>query len=201
MLHTLFASFSEPTRLSSHQGLVYLPLGFTLKGYKMVFANSRIWNGYYNTIIYVVGSVALGIILTLISGYTLFRKNLYFRNHLMFFVAFTMMFNGGIISFYMVVMNLNMIDTRWAIIIPGCVNAFFLQDRSLYPLQWTLRDILLRNDMANMSSRENMETSVSLARELIKYCTTVVATVPILLIYPFVQKYFVKGVMIGSIKG
>ena len=124
MLHTLFASFSEPTRLSSHQCLVYLPLGFTLKGYKMVFANSRIWNGYYNTIIYVVGSVALGIILTLISGYTLFRKNLYFRNHLMFFVAFTMMFNGGIISFYMVVMNLNMIDTRWAIIIPGCVNAF-----------------------------------------------------------------------------
>jgi|GEM_PF-1572351 len=195
MLHTLFASFSEPTRLSSHQGLVYLPLGFTLEGYKMVFANSRIWNGYYNTIIYVVGSVALGIILTLS------RKNLYFRNHLMFFVAFTMMFNGGIIPFYMVVMNLNMLDTRWAIIIPGCVNAFFLQDRSLYPLQWTLRDILLRNDMANMSSRENMETSVSLARELIKYCTTVVATVPILLIYPFVQKYFVKGVMIGSIKG
>ena len=178
-------------------------------------------------------------------------------------MAFTMMFNGGMIPFYMVVRNLGMLDTRWALIIPGCVNVFniiimrtsmaeipdsleeaaridgagnmtimmkivvplskatiavvvlfyavgqwnssfnasiFLQDRSLYPLQLILRDILIQNDSSQMN-RSDLENNMAIYKDLIKYCTTVIATLPILCIYPFVQKYFVKGVMIGSVKG
>ena len=201
--------------------------------------------------------------LTKTSGYVLSRKQLLLKNQMMFFLAFTMMFNGVMIPFYMVVRNLGMLDTRWALIIPGCVNVFniiimrtsmaeipdsleeaaridgagnmtimmkivvplskatiavvvlfyavgqwnswfnasiFLQDRSLYPLQLILRDILIQNDSSQMN-RSDLENNMAIYKDLIKYCTTVIATLPILCIYPFVQKYFVKGVMIGSVKG
>lgn len=263
MLHTLFASFSNPSRLGAHVGIILKPLGFTLEGYRLVLNNPNIYNGYVNTAIYVVGSVSLGLFLTVTSGYVLSRKRLYFRNGLMFFIVFSMIFNGGIIPFYMIVRNLGWLDSRLSLIIPGCCSAFniiimrtsmaeipdsleeaaridgagsltvllrviiplskatiaviilfsavaqwnawfnasmFLQNRGLYPLQLVLRDILIKNDTAQMG-REDMESSMAIYKELVKYCTTVVATVPILLIYPFVQKHFVKGVMIGSIKG
>lgn len=263
MLHTVFASFSEPGPLSAHIGFIFRPLGFTLNGYKLVFQNPNIYTGYVNTIIYVVCSTLLGTAFTITSGFVLSRKNLLLKNQMMFFLAFTMMFNGGMIPFYMVVRNLGMLDTRWALIIPGCVNVFniiimrtsmaeipdsleeaaridgagsmtimtrivvplskatiavvvlfyavgqwnawfnasiFLQDRSLYPLQLILRDILIQNDASQMN-RSDLENNLAIYKDLIKYCTTVIATLPILCVYPFVQKYFVKGVMIGSVKG
>lgn len=263
MLHTVFASFSEPGPLSAHIGFIFRPLGFTLNGYKLVFQNPNIYTGYVNTIIYVVCSTLLGTALTITSGFVLSRKNLLLKNQMMFFLAFTMMFNGGMIPFYMVVRNLGMLDTRWALIIPGCVNVFniiimrtsmaeipdsleeaaridgagsmtimtrivvplskatiavvvlfyavgqwnawfnasiFLQDRSLYPLQLILRDILIQNDASQMN-RSDLENNLAIYKDLIKYCTTIIATLPILCVYPFVQKYFVKGVMIGSVKG
>jgi putative aldouronate transport system permease protein len=263
MIHTLFASFSDPTRLSAHVGIILKPIGFTLEGYKLVLNNPNIYTGYVNTIIYVTGSVLIGLFLTVTSSYVLSRKRLYFGNAFMFFIVFTMLFNGGMIPFYMIVRNLGWLDSRWALIIPGCCSAFniiimrtsmaeipesleeaaridgagsltvllkiviplskatiaviilfsavaqwnswfnasmFLQKRSLYPLQLVLRDILIKNDTSQMG-REDMENNIAIYKELVKYCTTVVATVPILLVYPFVQKYFVKGVMIGSIKG
>ena len=254
MLHTVFASFSEPGPLSAHIGFIFKPLGFTLNGYALVFQNP---------IIYVIFSTLLGTALTISSGYVLSRKQLLLKKQMMFFLAFTMMFNGGMIPFYMIVRNLGMLDTRWALIIPGCVNVFniiimrtsmaeipdsleeaaridgagnmtimtkiiiplskatiavvvlfyavgqwnswfnasiFLQDRSLYPLQLILRDILIQNDASQMN-RSDLENNLAIYKDLIKYCTTVIATLPILCIYPFVQKYFVKGVMIGSVKG
>ena len=263
MLHTVFASFSEPGPLSAHIGFIFRPLGFTLNGYVLVFQNPNIYTGYVNTIIYVIFATLLGTVLTITSGYVLSRKQLLLKNQMMFFLAFTMMFNGGMIPFYMVVRNLGMLDTRWALIIPGCVNVFniiimrtsmaeipdsleeaaridgagnmtimmkivvplskatiavvvlfyavgqwnswfnasiFLQDRSLYPLQLILRDILIQNDSSQMN-RSDLENNMAIYKDLIKYCTTVIATLPILCIYPFVQKYFVKGVMIGSVKG
>ena len=263
MLHTVLASFSEPGPLSAHIGFIFRPLGFTLNGYVLVFQNPNIYTGYVNTIISVIFATLLGTVLTITSGYVLSRKQLLLKNQMMFFLAFTMMFNGGMIPFYMVVRNLGMLDTRWALIIPGCVNVFniiimrtsmaeipdsleeaaridgagnmtimmkivvplskatiavvvlfyavgqwnswfnasiFLQDRSLYPLQLILRDILIQNDSSQMN-RSDLENNMAIYKDLIKYCTTVIATLPILCIYPFVQKYFVKGVMIGSVKG
>jgi ABC-type glycerol-3-phosphate transport system permease component len=186
----------------------------------------------------------------------------------MFLFAFTMMFSGGLIPYYLLVRNLGMLDTRWAMIIPnamavwnviitrtffqtnipdelreaaqidGCsdlrfvwsvviplsysiiaVNALFyavghwnsyfdalifLKSQELYPLQIILRDILIRNeiDAAQLSMYDVRD---AMAREALKYrlkySLIVVASVPVLSIYPFVQKHFVKGVMIGSLKG
>lgn len=77
----------------------------------------------------------------------------------------------------------------------------FLRDRDMYPLQLILREILLQNDTTQIMQLADTNNEGDIYKMLVKYCTTVVATVPILCIYPFLQKYFVKGVMIGSIKG
>ncbi|MGN1069781.1 MAG: carbohydrate ABC transporter permease, partial [Candidatus Fimadaptatus sp.] len=75
----------------------------------------------------------------------------------------------------------------------------FLRDRTLYPLQLFLRELLILNNSANEASSDFIE--LSMARDLVKYCTIIVSTVPILLVYPFAQRYFVQGVMIGAVKG
>ena len=178
--------------------------------------------------------------LTITSGYVLSRKQLLLKNQMMFFLAFTMMFNGGMIPFYMVVRNLGMLDTRWALIIPGCVNVFniIIMRTSMAEIPDSLEEAARIDGAGNMTimmkivvplskatiavvvlfyavgqwnswfnasiflqNRSDLENNMAIYKDLIKYCTTVIATLPILCIYPFVQKYFVKGVMIGSVKG
>jgi putative aldouronate transport system permease protein len=265
VLHVFFASVSDPVKLDTHQGIILWPMGFTMKGYEMVFSNSSIINGYFNTIFYVVVGVFLSTFLTLLGGYALSRKNLFWGNAIMLIMTFTMFFNGGLIPFYMVVRALGMINTRWSIIVPGAVSVFnliimrtslreipdsleesakidgaghytilfriflplakatiavivlfnavgiwnswfapsiFLRDRKLFPLQVILKEILVQNDTTNvMTASSNIAANMDIFKPLVKYCTIVAATVPVLCFYPFVQKYFVTGVMIGSIKG
>jgi putative aldouronate transport system permease protein len=125
LLHVLFASISDPTKLIKHSGVIFWPLGkATLKGYGLVFHNKSILVGYANTIFYVVTSTALGAFFTALAGYILSRKNLLFQNALMFFITFTMIFSGGLIPFYLVVQKLGWQDSRLAIIIPGCLSVF-----------------------------------------------------------------------------
>lgn len=265
ILHVLFASVSDPVRLTAHEGIILWPLGFTLKGFQMVFSNSSILVGYANTIFYVVVGVSLSTFLTILGGYCLSRKNLLWGNVIMFFLTFTMFFSGGLIPFYMVVKELGMINTRWAIIIPTAVSVFnliimrtslkeipdsleesakidgaghltimikivlplakatiavivlfyaismwnswfnatiFLTDRKLFPLQVILKEILIQNDTSTViKSSADTNTLTDMYKPLVKYCTIVAATFPVLCFYPFAQKYFVTGVMIGSIKG
>ena len=266
VLHVLFASISDPIKLSNHTGIILKPLGFTLEGYKIIFQqNTTILDGYLNTIFYVLIGVTISTFLTYIGGYALSRKNLLWGNTIMFIITFTMLFNGGLIPFYMVVRKLGLINTRGSIIFPTAINVFnliimrtslreipvsleeaaridgannftimfriffpvakatvavivlfyavtmwnswfqaaiFLTDRKLFPLQIILREILVANDTSRVvsSSSESMDMS-NLFKPLVKYCTIVAATLPVLCFYPFAQKYFVKGVMIGSIKG
>jgi len=263
IVHVIFASLSDPMKLTAHEGIILWPLGFTLKGYQLVFSNSNILIGYMNTIFYVVVGVILSTFLTILGGYVLSRKSLLWRNTIMFFITFTMFFNGGLIPFYMVVKNLHMTNTRFAIIIPTAISVFnliimrtslmkipesleesakidgaghfiiitkiviplakstiativlfyavgiwnswfnatiFLNDRNLFPLQVILKEILVQDDTsAVLNSVDAGNTDIY--RSLVKYCTIVVATLPVLCFYPFVQKYFVSGVMIGSVKG
>ena len=125
-IHIVFASFSEPSRLLAHNGIILKPLGFTTVGYKIAFSNDIILKSYLNTIYYVVAGTTLSTILTIMGGYALSRKNLFFGNAIMLFITFTMFFNGGLIPFYLLVNKLGMMDTRAAIIIPTAVNAFNL---------------------------------------------------------------------------
>lgn len=272
MLHVVFASISEPIELMKHQGLMLRPLGFTINGYKLVLKNPNIANGYTNTIFYVVVGTFINLCMTSMGAYVLSRRNVLWNGIMTFIITFTMFFGGGLIPFYLLVRNLRMLDTRWALVIPGAISTYnlfvmrtsfasiphsleesakidgandftvlariiiplskpvlavmtlfyavghwnawfnamiFLRNRELYPLQLILREILISNDMQTMSSMEGLADasvqasadSVYFSRMLVQYCTIVVATLPILLLYPFVQKYFVEGIMIGSIKG
>lgn len=266
LLYVLFASLSDPYKLMQHQGVLLKPLGFTLNGYKLVLENSEIIRGFWNTIFYVVVGTGISILLTSMSAYVLSRKGLLLGKPLMLMVTITMFFSGGLIPFYLQVQRLGLLNTRWAIILPGAISVWnviimrtsfceipesliesakidgandftilfkiiipvskatlavialfyavgqwnswfnamiFLRDRSKYPLQLIMREILISNDMREMSKLPGGSAQFIMAdayKTLIKYSTIIVSTIPILCIYPFVQKYFVKGVMIGSIK-
>lgn len=265
VVHVAFASFSDPAWVMNQSGLILWPHGFNLDGYKQVFSNRQLMGGYGNTLIYVVASTGIGMLVTVLGAYPLSKKELLFSNVLMLFVSFTMLFNGGMVASYMVVRNLNMLDTRWAVILPTCVSAFnlilvrtsmntvpksleesamldgagpvrimfqiylplikatlatvvlyyavahwnswftasiYLTDRSKFPLQLILREILIANDTASTATQSGQVAgNADLYKQLVKYCTIMAATVPVLCFYPFIMKYFEKGVMIGSIKG
>lgn len=263
--HVVLGSFSDPVQLTRNYGAIFVPLGFSLEGYKVVFNNPNIWSGYANTLFYVIVGTLTRMLFTLVGAYLLSRKDFVIRKSLTFMMVFTMYFSGGMIPSFLVVKMLGLYDSRAAIIIPTLISTWnmiimktalqavpdaleesarldgandlvvlfqilvpvvkatiavialyyivaewnswfnamiYLRDNSKRPLQLFLREILIENS-TNSSSQANMDADISAAflEESIKYCTIVVATVPILCIYPFVQKYFVAGVMMGSVKG
>ncbi len=265
VLHVAFASFSDPAWVMSNSGLILRPHGFNIDGYQQVFSNRSLMGSYGNTILYVVASTGIGLLVTVLGAYPLSKKEVLFSNALMLVISFTMLFNGGMVAFYIVVKNIGLLDSRWAVILPTCVSAFnlilvrtamsaipksleesamldgagpvrimfqiylplikatmatvilyyavahwnswfnaslFLKDRGKFPLQLILREILIANDTAsNATQSGDVAGNADLYKQLVKYCTIMVATVPVLCFYPFIMKYFEKGVMIGSIKG
>ena len=264
MWYVVMAAFSDPARFVSHTGLLWLPEGFSLSGFKMVLRTASIATGYANTIFYVVVGTALNILLSSMGAYVLSRRKLYIRRFLSLAIVFTMYLSGGLIPFYLTVRNMGLYNTRLALILPVAINTWnlivmrtsmaqvpdsleeaakidgandfvilfrvilpvikstlavmvlfyavqhwnswfnamiFLQDRSKYPLQLFLREILLSGSMSDIAAGSTGEdVNNVLTMNMLKYCTIVVSTLPILCIYPFLQKYFAKGVMIGSVK-
>lgn len=261
MWYVLVSSFSDAYAIASGQ-VTFWPVDFTLNAYKLVFSDQNIWNAYGNTIIYVIAGTLINLIMTTLGAYPLSRRNLQGRGMVMAFIVFTMFFSGGLIPAYLNIRDLGLFDTRWALLLPGAVNAFnlivmrtffqsipdsliesakidgandikvlwkivlplsmpviavmtlfyavghwnswfnamiYLQDRSLFPLQLILREILIQSSAQNMLTAATQD-EVHRISESIKYATIIVATVPILVIYPFLQRFFVKGVMIGAIK-
>jgi len=264
LLYVISSSLSSPTAVSSGRVWLY-PVDFSLRGYQVAFSNPQIITGYGNSLYYTFFGTLISVIATVLVAYPLSRRNLYGRNAIMLFITFTMIFSGGLIPTYLVVKNLGMLDTRWALIIPqavaawqviiartffqvtipeelaeaaaldGCSdlrflwsvvlplskpiiavlvlmyavgqwNAYFdallyLKSDDLQPLQLVLRSILILNTTTSGS----MEASVMVERQqmadLLKYSLIVVGSLPVLLIYPFAQRYFVRGMLIGSIKG
>ncbi len=267
--HVICASFSDAGWVMNQTGLIWRIEKFNVNGYKLVFADSRIWTGYLNTLIYVFGTTALGMFLTVMAAYALSRKDFLWASPIMFLISFTMLFSGGIVPLYILVtQNLGLFDNRLALILPGCMSAFYLilvrtalqnvpdsleesamldgagrftilfqimlplikatmatvilyyiignwnswfsamiylRSKDKYPLQLVLKEILVTTSNSNT----NVDISVLgsgdsadaiLYKQLVKYCTIVVSTVPMFIFYPFVQKYFESGVMIGAIK-
>ncbi|MBC8170356.1 MAG: carbohydrate ABC transporter permease [Anaerolineae bacterium] len=264
MVYIVSASFSNPLAVTA--GKVWLlPVEFTLRGYEVTFQNPQIISGYINSLFYTVFGTLISVVLTVLVAYPLSRRDLYGGNRLMFLITFTLIFSGGLIPTYLIVKDLGMINTRWALLIPQAVAAFqviiartffrsaipdelveaaeldgcndlqflrwvvlplsrpiiavlallyavsqwngyfdallYLKSTELHPLQLVLRNILILNTSASgvMDAAEQAERQ-RLA-DLLKYCLVVVASVPVLLLYPFVQRYFVRGLLIGSIKG
>lgn len=268
LVFVISSSISSP--MAVMQGRVKLfPVGFDLTAYKTIFQYGDIFIGYRNSLFYSVVGTAINVILTVMAAYPLSRKDFYGRNVLMFIFTFTMYFGGGLIPSYLLVKDLGMINTIWAMMIPGALsvynviitrtffqtsipdglleaasidgcgntrfllsivlplsgpiiavnalfyavghwNSFFdallyLSKRQLFPLQIFLREILVQNqiDYANVRSSGQIEELLKKQEviNLLKYALIVVASIPLMVVYPFVQKYFVKGLMIGSIKG
>lgn len=264
-IFVISASFSSGTAVDA--GKVYLwPVDFSLEGYKTVFNTKEVWMGFRNSLFYTVAGTLINIILTMCTAYALSRDDLPGRDGIMLLFTFTMFFSGGIITGYMLVKELHMLNTPWALMIPGAItvynliiartfiqssipkelleasqidgcsdmkfftyiviplskaiiavlvlfygvahwNAYFnamiyLSDKELYPLTIFLKQILTASqiDPASVSDPE-LQAKIAQMASVIKYALIVVSMIPILLIYPFIQKYFVKGVMIGSVKG
>jgi putative aldouronate transport system permease protein len=251
--------------MSAGSNILVWPVGEkTLQGYGLVFKNPSIATGYYNTLIYVVGTTLIGTTLTTIAGYVLSRKTK-LKTAFTLIIIFTMLFNGGLIPSFMVNLKLGLVNTRLAILIPGVINAFYIiimksafeqlpesfeesarldgagpvtvmirilvplvkatiavvvmfiivqqwnswfpasiylqKRRDLWPLQLFMREILVQNDTAKILSGSDAAAKADLVGNLVKYCVTIVGTLPILMVYPFAQKYFVKGVTLGGVKG
>lgn len=263
MLHVLWCSFSDPIDLMRDGGFRLLPVApFDFSGYKTVLSYRNIAVGYGNTLYYVGIGTLLNLVLTTVAAYVLSRKRFMPRNTIMLFLSFTILFNGGMIPNYMLVRNLGLLDTRFAVLLPSALSIFnlvimrtsfaeipdsldesarldgandlqvlwhiilpvskatvsvialfvainfwnswftasiYLQDRDKWPLQMFLREILITTSQRSLDAGVRLNTVTQ--QTLVKYCTIIVSTIPILCIYPFVQKYFVKGVMMGSIKG
>ncbi|MDF2926697.1 MAG: sugar transporter permease [Paenibacillaceae bacterium] len=265
LIYILSSSLSSGQAVSAGK-VIFWPVEFSLEGYKRVFDNSRVFIGYRNTIFYTVAGTLINVSMTLLCAYPLSRRELPGRNTFMGIFVFTMYFSGGMIPGYLLVRDLHMLNTVWALLIPGAFSVYqmiiartfiqstiphemleaakvdgcsdaryffqfvlplskaviavmtlqyavghwnsyfsafiYLTDKNLYPLQVFLREILVMNQM-NASDFTDPETASIMQgmADLLKYSLIVVATAPILLIYPFIQKYFVKGIMIGSVKG
>ena len=262
----VIASFSDPLEvLSGH--VIFFPKKVSLEAYKMVFRDAQILTGYRNTIFYTLLGTAVNIILTVLAAYPLSRRDLAGRKFFTVMLAVTMFFSGGLIPTYLMVSNtLHLLDTIWAMILPGAIsvwnviivrtyfqtsipqelseaamvdgcsdfmlltkvilplsmpvlavmvlfygvahwNSFFnaliyLNDKAFYPLQLILRSILVQNTMSeDMLAEVDSLANRQVMAETIKYALIVVASVPIIAVYPFLQKYFVKGIMVGAIKG
>lgn len=264
LLYVLFASLSDASKLMQHSGLLFKPLGLNLSSYKIVIQDRQILSGYMNTIIVVVAGVLISMVLTILGAYTLSRKNLYWGKMISMIVIIPMFFSGGLIPFYLLVKNLGMLDSLWALILPTALSTynmmimrtalagvpkaleeaaeidganplvvlfrilipltiptiavlilyyavanwnswfnamlFLPKAKEKWPLQLVLRNLLIQNQTDDLTSgvAEADKFSVS---ETIKYATIIVSTLPILCLYPFLQKYFLKGVMVGSVKG
>lgn len=264
LIFVISASISDPNAVNL--GKMWLwPVDITFEGYKLVFQNDDIWMGYRNTIVYTLVGTFIHLFILLPCAYALSRKELMGTKFILWFVLFTMLFSGGLIPTYLVVQNLGMLDTIWAIVIPNVVGAWsilvartffqssipdqlveaskidgasdftiffkvvlplslpiiavmalfhavslwnqyfsaliYLSDRSMYPLQIILREILVVNEMETGGgmSTETLATQIKRAG-LIKYAIIIVSSLPLLIVYPFLQRFFVQGVLIGSVK-
>jgi len=264
LVYIVSASFSSPLAVSS--GRVWLfPVDFSLRGYQVALSNPQIITGYANSLFYTFFGTLISVTLTVAVAYPLSRAKLYGRGFLMFFITLTMIFSGGLIPTYLVVKQLGMINTRWAMIIPGAVAAFYviiartffqlnipeelaeaaeldgcsdlnflwkiviplsgpiiavltlmyavgqwnsyfealiyLKSASLQPLQLVLRYILILDKAAGGMLDATAYVERMQLNDLLKYTLVVIGSLPVLIIYPFVQRYFVRGMLLGSIKG
>jgi multiple sugar transport system permease protein/putative aldouronate transport system permease protein len=265
IIYVASSSFSSPRSVTSGK-IVLLPIEPGVEGYKAVFKNKDIITGYTNSFIYMAVGTVLNVFFTVIAAFGLSRQELLGYKFFNFFFVFTMWFSGGMIPGYILMTQLHLINTRWAMWLPGLIgiwnmvitrtyfqssipgelyesamldgcgyyryfwsiviplsgsiiavitlfyavahwNAYFnaflyINKKELFPLQIVLRDILIQNQINNDVSMDAGSAIIDYGLpDLLKYSLIMVACIPVWCIYPFVQKFFVKGIMVGAIKG
>jgi len=265
----IISSISDPLAVASGEVYFY-PIGFTLDGYRKVFEQQTVVRGFYNSLLYTSVGVAINLLVTIPTAYALSRPDFALRKPITIFYLITIFVSGGTMPTYLIVRATGLMNTMWALVIPGAITVFntvvartyfqtniplemleaakldgcgntrfflhvclpisgaiiaimvlfygvshwnsyfsallYMNDRSRWPLQLELRNILLLNSLASqpgilseeaLAERKRLEALM----EMIKYSLIIVSSIPMLVLYPFIQRHFVKGVMIGAIKG
>lgn len=265
IIYIVLASFSDPVSLSKHTGLLLKPLEpYTLSAYEMVFSNPLIVSGFRNTLFVLIVGVTINLVFTMLGAFFLTIKGPALKNGIAFMIIFTMYFSGGLIPSYLNIKSLGLLNSLWALILPGAIStsnlvimksafqaipesliesarldgarywqilckimvplskatiavmvlyygvghwnswfsaSIYLQESTKYPLQLVMRNILNSANATSSMTGGVGADEMAYYVELIKYALIVVTTTPILVLYPFLQKYFTKGVMVGAIKG
>ncbi len=259
IINVLAISLSSYPAYMKHPLMVF-PIEFNLEAYKSIFNSPLIMSSYKNTIFIAIVGTLVNVLMTVITAYPLAKEKIKGSRVIMFFIIFTMMFNGGIIPTFLVVRSLNLVDTLWALILPMSISTYnFIIVKNFFesipdsieesakidgaghlriltgiiiPLSGpVIATVTLFYAVANwnrfyeavmyINSRSNWTLSI-LLREIItennelltdpavltqvfpktmQCATIVVAILPILSAYPFLQRFFIKGIMIGAVKG
>ncbi len=263
LLYVLLASFLDPNVLLS-KGLSFNPSDWSVQGYVKILQNEAIIRGFFNSILYSVGFAVVTVVVSIFAAYPLSVEGFRGTKVIMLFFLVTMFFSGGLIPTYLVVKDLGMLNSMWAIIFPGAIsvwniilartyfkaipkelqeaakidgasdlliffkiilplskpiifvlalyafvgqwNSYFdamiyLEDAKLHPLQLVLRSILIQNQVQpGMIGDQLAMAELKKMSEMIKYSSIILSSLPLIIMYPFFQKYFEKGVMVGSIK-
>ena len=262
LYYVLIASISE---VGSMKPVPLLPGKLTFDGYRRIFQDQSIWQGYWNSICYTLLGTSINLVLTLTGAYALSRKDLPCRRIINTMLVIAMMVNSGLIPRYLLVSGMNLVDTVWALVLPNAITVFnlfvartyfettlplelleaaqidgctdfrfflqmalplskaiiavliiyygvahwnsyfdaliYLRSREKAPLQLVLRRILVLNEtLASIADGDTLD-ALQKMMESIKYSIIILASLPMLILYPFMQKYFVQGVMIGAVKG
>jgi len=264
VIYIILASFIDPVTLQN-KGLTFDFSKWTLTAYERVMSNAQIWVGFRNALIYSVLFTVLSVVVTLLAAYPMSRSDFKGRGFFNTIFIITMFFGGGLIPTYLLISNLGMLDTIWAILLPGAFsvwnmiiartyyggipqdlqeaaeidganemvyffkvllpvctpiiatismwqfvgmwNSYFdamiyLNTPSKQPLQLVLRSILIQNqpEPGMVSDMQSTAERAQLA-ELLKYATIIISSLPLMIMYPFFQKYFDNGIMAGAVKG
>ncbi|HCW52449.1 MAG TPA: sugar ABC transporter permease [Clostridium sp.] len=264
LIYIVVASFMDPVALSN-EGISFDFSKWSLQGYSRVFQDDMILRGFINSVLYSFGFAVISVAVTLMAAYPLSRKDLVGRKFINMLFIITMFFGGGLMPTYLLMQNLKLINTPWAILLPGAINVWniilartyfqslpkelreasaidgasdithffkimlpvckpiiavlllyqfvaqwnsyfdamiYLDDANLQPLQLVLRSILIQNTPST-GMIADIQSTAEMAKiaELLKYSTIVISSLPLLIMYPFFQKYFDRGVMVGSVKG
>ena len=265
-VYIISCSFSSGQALISGKVTLF-PVDPTLDGYRAILEYRDIWTGFANSLLYTISGTLIGLVLTILAAYPLSRSSLVGRKPIMMLFLFTMLFNGGLVPNYMLILNLGLMNTIWAVILPMTLSAYnvivartffissipnelhesaeldgcgefrflisivlplskaimavlvlwiaigiwnsyfnpmiYLNDKKKYPLQLILREILLMANVDFTKAAANPELYYKNQQlsEILRYGTIIISALPLMILYPFIQKYFVQGVMIGSVKG
>ena len=264
IIYIILASFIDPITLQN-KGLTFDFSKWTTTAYERVLGNAQIWIGFKNALIYSILFTIISVVVTLLAAYPMSRADFKGRGFFNTIFVITMFFGGGLIPTYLLISDLGMLDTIWAILIPGAFsvwnmiiartyymgiprdlqeaagidgasemvyffkillpvctpiiatismwqfvgmwNSYFdamiyLNSASKQPLQLVLRSILIQNqpDPGMVSDMQSTAQRAQMA-ELLKYATIIISSLPLLIMYPFFQKYFDNGIMAGAVKG
>lgn len=261
-IYIMAASFSDKYALANME-VLFLPIKPHFDNYDMIINNRMFWNSYKITLILIVAATTIQMFMTVITAYPLSKKYLPGRKYFMFMIIFSMIFSAPMIPGYLVVKELHMIDTIWALIIPGAISSFnmilcltyfrslpdelfeaaridgmkefgilwkialplskpiivtlmlfyavgtwnsyygglmFITKQELKPLQVFMYNLVAQSSYEGMQEITSRELVSNITPDGLKMAAIIVATLPIILVYPFIQKYFIKGALIGSLK-